>query len=448
MREVYSFFNGKLDINKDDYLLVAVSFGPDSMALLDIVKKTYKDNKIVCCHVHHNHRKESDKEALDLEKYCNKNNIIFEMMKIDKYKNDRFTEEEAREKRYKFFDEMIKKYKAKYLFMAHHGDDLVETVLMKIVRGSSIKGYTGIRLINHRKNYDIIRPFLFITKKDINEYCNRNKIPYAIDASNADNDYTRNRYRSIVLPFLKNENKNVHVNFLEFSNELQRYDNYFNLLTDKTYDEVVTNDKLNIEKLLEYDPIIIDRVIYKFLHIKYHDNINKINKKHVNSIIRLIKGSKVNGRLNMPDNNTLVRCYNTIYFLDEKKYNDYCFEINDYVNLNNGFVIKHSEELHNTSNYTACFIKDKISLPLYVRNAKEGDRIEVLGLNGSKKVHDIFINSKIPKEERFNYPVVVDKDDKVLWIPGLKKSKYDSSKQKKYDIILEYLKEVEDDSKQ
>lgn len=448
MREVYSFLKEKLDIRNDDYLLVAVSFGPDSMALLDVIKKNYKDNKIVCCHVHHNHRKESDIEALDLENYCKNNDIIFEMMKIDKYKNDRFTEEEAREKRYKFFDEMIKKYNSKYLFMAHHGDDLVETVLMKIVRGSSIKGYTGIRLINHRKNYDIIRPFLFITKKDINEYCNRNNIPYAIDASNSDNDYTRNRYRYNVLPFLKNENKNVHLNFLEFSNELQKYDNYFNSLTDKVYDEVVINDKLNIEKLLENDSIIIDRVIYKFLHIKYQDNINKINKKHVNSIIKLIISSNVNGMLYLPDNNILVRNYNTIYFSNEKKYNDYCYELKDKVLLSNGYIIKLSGNLKNTSNYTACFIKDNIKLPLYVRNVKSGDRIEVLNLNGSKKVYDIFIDNKISKEERYNYPVLVDKDDAILWVPGLKKSKYDSSKSKKYDIIIEYLKEVENDTKQ
>ena len=141
MKDVYKFLDS-LHIKKEDIITVAVSYGPDSMFLLNLLNNKYKENKIICCHVHHNHRKESDLEKEKLEKFCMKNNIIFEFMKIDKYKNNKFTEEEAREKRYEFFDEVLKKYNSKYLFTAHHGDDLVETILMKISRGSTIKGYS------------------------------------------------------------------------------------------------------------------------------------------------------------------------------------------------------------------------------------------------------------------------------------------------------------------
>ena len=91
-----------LNINKNETLIVAVSYGPDSMALLHHLNKFYSENKIICAHVHHNHRKESDCEAKMLEEYCKNNNIIFEMMKIKRYKNDKFTEVEAREKRYSY----------------------------------------------------------------------------------------------------------------------------------------------------------------------------------------------------------------------------------------------------------------------------------------------------------------------------------------------------------
>ena len=155
MKDVYTFLKS-LKIKDDDTLVVAVSYGPDSMFLLHLLKKKYAKNKIVCCHVHHNHRKESDLEAKELKKYCLLNDIIFEFMKIDSYKNNKFTEEEARNKRYKFFDEILTKYDSKYLFTAHHGDDLVETILMKISRGSSFKGYAGISLISNRKNYKIM----------------------------------------------------------------------------------------------------------------------------------------------------------------------------------------------------------------------------------------------------------------------------------------------------
>ena len=184
-----------LNIKKNETLIVAVSYGPDSMALLHHLNKFYSKNKIICAHVHHNHRKESDCEAKMLEEYCKNNNIIFEMMKIKNYKNDKFTEVEAREKRYKYFEELLKKYNSKYLFTAHHGDDLIETVLMKIVRGSTLKGYSGINLVSQRDNYFIVRPLLYMTKDQILSYCSENNINYAVDKSNNDIVYTRNRYR-------------------------------------------------------------------------------------------------------------------------------------------------------------------------------------------------------------------------------------------------------------
>ena len=216
LKEVYSFLNS-LKISKKEPLIIAVSYGPDSMFLLDLIINKYKNNKIICAHVHHNHRKESDEEAELLEKYCLENNIIFEFMKITSYKNNSFTEIEARKKRYNFFEELIRKYNAKYLFTAHHGDDLVETILMKIVRGSTMQGYSGINLVSKRVNYEIIRPLLYLTKDDILRVCKEKSIPYAIDLSNESNTHTRNRYRNNILPYLKKEDKNVHLKFLKFS---------------------------------------------------------------------------------------------------------------------------------------------------------------------------------------------------------------------------------------
>ena len=195
MQNVYNFLDN-LGINKNDTLIVGVSYGPDSMFLLSLLKTYFNNNKIVCAHVHHNHRKESDKEALDLKKYCDENNIIFEFMKIDSYVNNKFTEEEARNKRYEFFDELMNKYNAKYLFTAHHGDDLTETILMRIVRGSSIGGYSGIQLTSKRNNYELVRPLLYLNKEFIVNYCDENNIPYAVDITNLTDEQTRNRYRN------------------------------------------------------------------------------------------------------------------------------------------------------------------------------------------------------------------------------------------------------------
>ena len=113
MLEVYKFIKN-LDINVK-YVVAAISGGPDSMLLLDILLKL-KDElnfKIVVAHVHHNLRKESDDEAIKLEEYCKNNNLIFEMIKIEKYPNNKFSEEAARKIRYEFFDKLVKKYNLK-----------------------------------------------------------------------------------------------------------------------------------------------------------------------------------------------------------------------------------------------------------------------------------------------------------------------------------------------
>ena len=115
----------------------------------------------------------------------------------------------------------------------------------------------------------------------------------------------------------------------------------------------------------------------------------------------------------------------------------------DYRGASYGFVAGNDTKL--TNNYVCHLNSEEISLPLYVRNRKDGDYIEVLNLNGKKKIKDIFIDEKVPKGKRNNYPVVVDREDNVVWLPGLKKSKYDSLKTGKYDIILWYSEEDNDE---
>ena len=125
-------------------------------------------------------------------------------MKIDKYIENNF-ENEARKKRYDFYEEILNKYNSNKLFLAHHGDDLIETILMKIIRGSNIEGYAGIKYQSNVKNYQIIRPLIKVTKEDIIKYNKDNNIKYYIDSSNNNTNYTRNRIRKNILPLLKKE---------------------------------------------------------------------------------------------------------------------------------------------------------------------------------------------------------------------------------------------------
>lgn len=445
MRKVYNFLDS-LCIEKNDTLVVAVSYGPDSMFLLNLLKNKYKENKIVCAHVHHNHRKESDDEAKLLEDYCNNNGITFEMMKIKEYTNNNFTEEEARLKRYEFFDKIMNKYNSSYLFTAHHGDDLCETILMRITRGSNINGYSGIKLRSTRNNYEMIRPLLYITKKEIEKCCIKEKIPFAVDKSNNSNLYTRNRYRNGVLKLLKQENQNVHEKFLKFSKELQTYENYVEKIVNKKSLNVIKNNSIIIDELDKLDDLIKSKIIEKYLLEEYKENIKDVTNKHVFSILEASKSNKKSINISMPHGKTIIKSYNKIYFDKTDCYNSYCYVFDEYLELPNGAVIKEIKKLDNTSNYVTALNSSEITLPLYVRSRINGDKMEILGLNGSKKIKDIFMDEKVDIKNRDIFPILVDSNGRILWLPGLKKSKYDKSKVGKYDIILKYCKEEYNDT--
>ena len=138
--------------NEEENIVVGCSAGPDSMALLHYLIHNTK-NKIICCHINHNVRKESKEEEKYLKNYCQKQNIPFEVYKIEKYGENNF-ENEARIKRYNFYEQTLKKYNSHYLFLAHHGDDLIETIIMKINRGSNLEGYAGIKEISIESSKD------------------------------------------------------------------------------------------------------------------------------------------------------------------------------------------------------------------------------------------------------------------------------------------------------
>ena len=157
--------------HKDDIIVIGCSAGPDSMSLVDLLLKVRNkyNLSLIIAHVNHNVRKESFIECDFLKKYCIDNNLIFESMIIDNYGDDNF-HNEARNIRYHFFEKIVHKYHANYLMTAHHGDDLIETILMRIVRGSNLSGYSGFHELLNMGDYILARPLLHYTKQQLEEY--------------------------------------------------------------------------------------------------------------------------------------------------------------------------------------------------------------------------------------------------------------------------------------
>ena len=437
MNNVYSFIN-ELDI-KNKTIVAAISGGPDSMLLIDILNslKLKLNLNIVVAHVHHNLRKESDFEAIKVEEYCKQNNLIFEMMKIEEYPNNKFSEEAARKLRYEFFDKVVNKYKADTLFTAHHGDDLIETILMRITRGSTLKGYAGFEAISNRLGYKIARPLIFLTKSEILDLVNEKKLWFAHDMSNSKDDYTRNRFRKYILPELKKENKNVHYKFIEFNERLLKVNYYIERETDKYYNECILNNELNIDKFNVLDDLIKNFLIEKYLKKIYKESISLISNKHVDIIINCLN-SKNNSKLDLPDNKIGILEYNIFKIIDKVLEDDYEYTFTDKIDLPNGKKIYVDNKTKLTTNYVIHLNSKEIKMPFHVRNKRNGDKMTVKNMLGSKKVSDIFTDFKLSKEYRHTYPIVTDDTGEIIWIPGIKKSHLDRKKDEKYDIILKY----------
>ncbi len=440
MDKAYDFLLKESGLKYRDIVITGVSGGPDSMALLHLLSTLKKemDIFIVCAHVNHNVRKESTKEKEFIEKYCDNNQIVFESMIIEEYGDDNF-HNEARSKRYSYFDKIVKKYNARFLITAHHGDDLIETILMRMVRGSSFKGYAGFTRVLNMGGYCILRPFINLTKNEILKYNEKYDIKYVEDSSNKKSKYTRNRFRKHVLPFLKKEDKFVHEKFLKFSRTLLDYSDYIDRQMKAIINKVYNQGVVNIEEFLKADKLIQIKMINYILENIYQDDLMLIYDSHTNLILKLIKSNKPNAYIHLPNNIKVIKAYNNLTFVKQDiEYDDYEIELISYVNIPNGMNIELVDKCEWTNNFVCRLNSNEIKLPLYVRNKRIGDRMEIKGMLGRKKIKDIFINEKIESKERDVWPLVVDSTEKIIWIPGLKKSKYDKAKDEIYDIIIKY----------
>ena len=428
------------NLPNDISVVIAVSGGPDSMALLNLLNviKKEKNIKIICAHVNHNLRKESKAEAQMVKDYCTQKNIIYEYMEIKEYKGN--TENYAREKRYEFFENLLKKYHSKYLFTAHHGDDLIETVIMRLIRSSSLKGYGAFSEITEKKDYKIYRPLITKTKEEIFNYVKNNNLPYAIDKTNDSDFLTRNRIRKYILPKLKEENKNVHLKFLEFSKTLNETEKYLKKQTEKALSKVYIDKKIDINLFKKEDLLVQKRIIHHILNETYKENITKIKDVHVNNILLAVKNSISNSKINLPDNKIFIKSYNNAWIEENKKTKKYDIILKDIVELSNGYIVEIIKETESNSNYVTKINTQEINMPIHIRTRKEGDKLTLKGLNKEKKLKDIFIDEKVPIEKRKTWPVVTDDKDNIIWLPGLKKTKFDRAKTKNYDIIIRYRK--------
>jgi len=237
---VLEYINKNNLIEENDKVLVAVSGGPDSICLLNILYNLRETLKIelFVAHVNHLIRKDAKSDAEYVQKYCEDRNIKFflkECNVMEKSKQEKIGVEEAgRNARYDFFKEVANEYNINKIAIGHNKNDLAETLIMNILRGTGTQGLKGI------VNNNYIRPLLDISRKDIEKYCAENKLEPRIDSTNFENEYTRNKIRNIVIPYIKEEfNPNIIEALVRLSQIVTEEQNFIESEVEKQYKNLV-----------------------------------------------------------------------------------------------------------------------------------------------------------------------------------------------------------------
>ncbi|WP_066889726.1 tRNA lysidine(34) synthetase TilS [Clostridium nigeriense] len=421
-------------IQNGDKVLVALSGGPDSVCLLSILYKLkdYFNIEIGAAHVNHMLRGE---EALKDEEYarhiCCELGVEFFSRSIDikKISESKGISHElaGREERYKFFEIISKENGYNKIAIAHNANDQAETILMNMMRGSGIEGLCGIR---SKRKGGIIRPILCLSRSEIEEYCSENKLNPRIDKTNLENIYNRNKVRLDILPYMKNNfNKDIVETINRMANLLQIDNDFIEKECNNSYKKYCTINKKELvisKEAFLIEKAILTRIIKKSF-IEFSGKHNNFEMKHVYEVISLANNS-TNKRINLPNGIIAENIYGDIYlkFINKVKsenkevilnknqvdkrnieYEDYNISFDILTNKNN---IEFSNNL-----LIKYFDYDKIKEKLIIRKRKNGDKMVPLGMNGTKKIKDIFMDLKIPVEQRDNVPILCF-DNEIAWL--------------------------------
>lgn len=288
----------KYNLIKDgDKIVLGVSGGPDSISMLDILNKIRNDKtinfNIVVAHVNHMIRKEAIDDEKYVQNYCKVNNIECYINRIDvqKIANTKKigTEEAGRNIRYEFFREVMQKTNSNKIGIAHNKNDKIETIIMHLLRGSGVPGLRGIEPI--RDNI-YIRPLIECERIEIEKYCEENKLNPRIDKTNFENEYTRNKIRNIVIPYIKKEfNPNIIETIDRLSKVITEEDSYMNRIAKETYNKILieqnnTQIVLDIKEFNKQENVIKNRVIL-FTVKQLMGSSQGIETIHIQDIIKL-----------------------------------------------------------------------------------------------------------------------------------------------------------------
>ena len=406
--------------NKNETIVLALSGGVDSMVLFDILMNLDLNLKIVLAHVNHNKREESKMEYEMLKKLAKKSKIPFEGYEVELNDNSNF-HDDSRNQRYTFFRVIAQKHKASKIVVAHHLDDQVETIIMRLIRGTSFSGYAGIPSIRKDRNISIIRPLMKVSKKDILDYARDHNIVYYEDLSNSEDFYTRNRYRNKIFPLLRIENPNLNERILQFRDYIESADLVLDRIKNEFIEKHCVYNTLNLDEFNGLERIIKIKVLTHIINSATNNTL-EIMYEQYNSILKMCLSDVPNQSYSLGDDYTLRKEYDCIFIEKDVPFEKINLTINKFgeyfVSDNHSFIFSDKKIEHKYTNYFELCYNSEV-FPLYLRNRENGDKMKLKV--GTKKIKDILIDKKIPQSARDKL-LVLSNEDNVLWIPEIKKS--------------------------
>lgn len=419
LKKVRQFIDSNQLLIDNDRILVGVSGGADSVVLLHILLKLGFECVVAHCNFHLR-GEESMRDELFVEKLAEKYKLIYKKTDFDTVRfaksNKISIEMAAREMRYAWFKKLAPENKCQTIATAHHTDDSIETLLLNMIRGTGLKGLTGIE----PRNGDIVRPVLCCTRSEIEQYAQKNKLEYITDSTNLANEYSRNKIRNLILPMMADINPSVKQSLAE---NISRFRGSWKIYSEKIA-EIEAHITFNIENQTFVD---IDKlksqsdpktILFEILQ-KYQFNSDVISnifegldkssgKRYYSDTHRLLKDRE---HLIVDE----IEPNNTLEFSIDESTKSISIPINLSLNKkarNEDFIIsKKSDKIHIDA--------DKIKFPLTLRKWKKGDSFHPFGMKESKKLSDFFINEKINRNQKENIWLLVS-DNKIVWIIGLR----------------------------
>ena len=414
--------------NKEDKIAIALSGGVDSIVLFHLLVTEYKDSykQLVVFHINHGLREESYEEAEFVEKFVKDFDVKFykEELNMSDLERDSHTSEEmlARELRYQAFNKMAKLEGVTKLLTAHHKNDQVENILMRLLTGRSIDHSLAICEEIEMAGLTIYRPLLNSLKAELEEYAKEKNLHYYVDATNFDTDYTRNNIRHNIVPLLNDINSGSFDNLVNFANYYQNINNNLKKAILSNKDNYIfsrNEDKISLvkDKFLELN----EEEMYFLLKDLITDELGvfDIKQKAIFDVVSSLKKNSGNKSYDLKNNLKIISQYETLYIhkIEKKCYNDKIEIIIDKICENSVYEFYQNKFIISTDAKDSEIGFNKSELPLLITTKKEGDRVRRGEIN--KKLSRIFIDEKVPKELRDTLPVIRNNKGEVLGVLGI-----------------------------